>query len=110
MESPSPDQLEILEDAYAFSGYLTPSLGIRKRLENDLGLSDAQVRYWFDDRAKKDKDSTANPFSGSVKVLPSVSRWYGSVCTTSRPEEAAPNLEVSKKQAGKQLGELIQKA
>ncbi|XP_026389651.1 uncharacterized protein LOC113284416 isoform X2 [Papaver somniferum] len=117
MESPySPFQLEMLEAACVSSGYSIPPLGIRKRLANDLGLSDAKVRYWFSDRAEKDKDSTSNPcygsgqrYCGKSTFLSFVSTEYGGVCTTSRREEAAPKLEVSKKQVRKQLGEQIQK-
>ncbi|RZC63917.1 hypothetical protein C5167_025674 [Papaver somniferum] len=106
MESPySPFQLEMLEAACVSSGYSIPPLGIRKRLANDLGLSDAKVRYWFSDRAEKDKDSTSNPcygsgqrYCGKSTFLSFVSTEYGGVCTTSRREEAAPKLEVSKKQ------------
>ncbi|KAI3867091.1 hypothetical protein MKX03_028242 [Papaver bracteatum] len=105
----SSNQLEILEDAYAYSGYSVPSLGIQKRLANDLGLSDAHVRYWFNNRAEKDKNSTANPGSGSgqhyhetsmfAPLMSSASSLYGGVCTTSRREE---DNQVQK-QLGKQI-------
>ncbi|KAI3941847.1 hypothetical protein MKW92_020388 [Papaver armeniacum] len=115
----SSNQLEILEDAYAYSGYSVPSLGIQKRLANDLGLSDAHVCYWFSNRAEKDKDSTANPGSGSgqryhrtsafVPIMPTAFSAYGSVCTTSQREEAAPKREVYNKQVPNQLGKQIRK-